>query len=153
MSGVYDEFHRIAEDLKALPTEFSALFRQAELQLLKEKPLGFDISEIGERAWSRLPLDRWPEALRTLFYCYWIVQREEQRDDELREKALRGEATYLDESALGLINDSLSCGPQNGYATEVDFNALSAVVAELQLLRRRLDLLRHALADNPDGPF
>lgn len=138
-------FEEIAIHLQYGGDNFNALFRQAEQQLRKEQPGGFDVTEIGKRAWSMLPVDQYPEAFRTLFYCYWLVDRDEQEDDRQREAALAAGTSWLDESDLGKLADAVGCGPDDNGTREVDYEALAALVAEVGLLRRRMAVLRDAL--------
>lgn len=123
---------------------FDALFRQAEQQLRNEKPDGYQVQEIGRLAWSKLPIEEYGAALRSLFYSYWLVDRQEQQEDQLRAAAASGMA--FEESALTKVSDALSEGdPDDEGCVPVDYVALREVADEVVVLRKRLALLRIAL--------
>jgi hypothetical protein len=121
---------------------FNPLFRQAEQQLRKDKE-SFDVTDIGALAWSKLPIAEYPAAFRTLFYCYWLVDHQEQEEMRLNEQALDGNRWIT--TPLSEVRDALSCEADDENRVLVEIGVLGALADEVVILRKRLELMRGAL--------
>lgn len=144
------DFERIGFDLEhGDPSGFEALWRQAEQQLRNECASGFNIFEIGQLAWSRLPIEGYAKTLRSLFFCYWIVDRQEQEEDRVRRAALDAGEWPPAESALTKARDALACGPDGDGNAPIEYEALRELADEVVVLRERMAILRKALGGDP----
>lgn len=141
------EFERLVMGLEyGAGDNFNALFRQAQQQLHRERPGGFDVMDIGRLAWSNLAIEDYPAAFRTLFYCYWLVDWQEQKEDQVREAALKAGAPWPPEqSPIGALEEALQCGADAEGRVSVDEDALAGVVHEFRVMQERLAILRDAL--------
>lgn len=149
----FDAFDQIVDDLEHLSNPFYVLFQQARQQLQHEQPEGFDVAEIGARAWARLPMHEWPAAFRSLFVAYWQRIREEERETALQDAALASGRMYLTDSPYAHLQDAVSAGPDPDGGVSLVFEDLVALLAEVDVLRRRMKLLRDVLVGEPDRPF
>lgn len=149
MTDMEEQFSRITEDFEG--SEFRALFRQAE-QEIAQPEVSFTPADVGELAWSRLELHQYPEALRDLFHAYWRDDQGIQEEQEIHHAALNADASYLSDEALDGLKVSLACGPIEGtsYLDEIEFWWVSQIVSEVELLRRRLDLMRRLLVSTEE---
>lgn len=113
---------------------FYALFRQAQLQLMKERPEGFEVSEIGRRAWSQLPVEEYGATLNSFFYSYWSVLKYEE-DASARYELERSE-TLLELYDVASVKDLLDDDPSE--IVPVDRPVLARMAAEIQRLHTEL---------------
>jgi hypothetical protein len=134
------EFDDLVADVRdGVASGFDALFRQAAQRLAKDHPDGVDVREIGALAWSQLPIAEYPATFQSLFYCYWLVQHQEQQAARIHEDALTG-ATFEVE-ALGRARDALDDAPDDEGCVPVDVEALRSLADEVEVLRVRVELL------------
>lgn len=83
-----DEFDWLTSQVGYI-TPFQSLYDEAEEELLATRPAGFDVEEIGELAFEKLPEAEKAEALKELFYTYWSA-REQDRAALARHEAKGG---------------------------------------------------------------
>ncbi|MGW9397252.1 hypothetical protein [Streptomyces sp. NPDC055642] len=72
MSDDLTPFDRITSQLPQL-SAFQAVWNEAEEVLAASRLEGFEVEEIGRRAFDRLPEEEKPAALDALFYCWWAA--------------------------------------------------------------------------------
>jgi hypothetical protein len=65
-----DEFDRLTSKVQRI-SALTALFADAEETLLATHPEGFDVEDIGRRAWALLPEAERERAFDELLYTYW----------------------------------------------------------------------------------
>jgi len=133
------DFERLASEAEESGSDFGVLFQQAHDRLVKEHPDGFDVRAVGAAAWSRLPIGERHDALRSLFYAYWVVDQMEQESSKLT--ALARELGGFESEPLVKVHDALSFGLDDDGRVRVDGVALQAVASEVEVLRRRAELL------------
>ncbi|MFG3585040.1 hypothetical protein [Streptomyces sp. NPDC047990] len=63
-------FDEITSDVP-LVTPFQTMWNAAEETLLATQPQGFEVEDIGRRAWALLPEAERAQAFDELFYTYW----------------------------------------------------------------------------------
>ncbi|MEV8033972.1 hypothetical protein [Streptomyces sp. NPDC086182] len=65
-----DEFDRLTSKVQRI-SALTALFADAEETLLATHPEGFEVEDIGRRAWALLPEGERERAFDELLYTYW----------------------------------------------------------------------------------
>jgi hypothetical protein len=65
-----DEFDRLTSKVQRI-SALTALFAEAEETLLATHPEGFEVEDIGRRAWALLPEAERERAFDELLYTYW----------------------------------------------------------------------------------
>lgn len=60
-------------------TPLEALFDEAEEQLRAERPEGFNVEQIGQLAFSKLPESEKAEALEELLYVFWAARDSDRK--------------------------------------------------------------------------
>jgi hypothetical protein len=65
-----DEFDRLTSKVQRI-SALTAMFADAEETLLATHPEGFDVEDIGRRAWALLPEAERERAFDELLYTYW----------------------------------------------------------------------------------
>jgi hypothetical protein len=65
-----DEFDRLTSQVRMV-SPLQTLFADAEETLLATRPEGFEVEDIGRRAWALLPEGEREKAFDELLYTYW----------------------------------------------------------------------------------
>jgi hypothetical protein len=107
-----------------------------------------DVCEFGRRAWAQITPVQRAYALDGLFYAYWRVVYDEERQLQLTEKAASA-TSYLeagDEEDLiqGLLHQD---GTGEDATVTVTAVSVANVLNELDLLRHRLAMARAEASD------
>lgn len=69
-----------------LVSPFQAMWNEAEELLRATHPEGFEVEEIGRRAFALLPEAEKGEALDALFYCWWAALESDREARAAREQ-------------------------------------------------------------------
>lgn len=97
-----DTFTEITSNLAPV-CPWNAAWREAEEQLLNERPEGFYPEDIGRLAYDRLH-EVWQKGARDSMFCaYWVAQQ-----DHPEELARLETALPLREKAVGLLDEAES---------------------------------------------
>ncbi|OKI14169.1 hypothetical protein [Streptomyces sp. CB03911] len=137
--------HPTARDLDQ--NAFLGAFNEARQTLLRAGE-SVDVCEFGRRAWQQItPLQR-AYALDGLFHAYWRAVHDEEEHDRRETKAASA-TSYLepgdeDELIEGLLHQT---DQEEGATVTILAASVANVLAELDLLRHRLEMARAEASD------
>lgn len=102
-----DTFNEITSDLPRM-APFRAMFIEALDTLLRDRPAGFSVADIGWLAWESLPESLHNEAMERFFYREWRSLETKDKDKAMarfeREQTTRSElARRLDDRETALV--------------------------------------------------
>lgn len=136
--GEPDEHHHSAWEIQ---------FQRSLAWAHAEYPNGYDITIVGEHAWSSLPDEHKQSTLRGFFSDYWVAFND-QRNAERFDADSRDGKHYADGTDVAIVWDAVLTA--DGEEATVYRQSLLNVLCELELLQHRIACLERTDMDAPD---
>jgi hypothetical protein len=133
---------------QAFPDGLFAQVITSHAEMCAAHPGGVLREAIGMHAWSKLTTEQRIHALPGLLGCYTGVVLTEERARQIDTEARKNDQSYLGDFDTAVLTDALFSVTEflgKGIDVDVEVNdeALSNVLAELELLQHRVAMLRN----------